>query len=583
MPTNYVSYNVVLDRLKAFADGHSMINYFSHGLLSLRDLPKELEYPCMHVVPGEINVGQGTRTFTFDIEFFDLPRTKEHEPEYQREVISDCARLAEDLIIEINNGRTLFGRDVLVEVDNTITSFIAEGAQVVTGVTISGIKITVPNDWNACDIPADWSVGGSSSGGSGSGSSRVLLKTNGTDNAVQSILDLVQGSNITILDLGDGRVRISASGSGGGGADWGSIGGDIEDQTDLQAALNGRVTDAELSTEVAARIAGDATNATAIINEATTRASADATLQSNINQVAADLSNETMARMAGDATNATDIAQVDSELDTHRADTSNPHSVTKAQIGLSNVDNTSDVNKPVSTAQAAAISLKEDSANKSTTDTESASTTKFPVWAAILSYFSASRIRTILGVSTLSGSNTGDQDLSGLQPLDSDLTAIAALTPSNDDIIQRKSGAWTNRSMAQLAADLGVATQAIRTTSTSLTLAGSSGDRFYQMTSGLSSATESVVQMSMEFAATFTGLRIRTTNTQSATGSMVWTLRVNGVDTALSITIAAGSGAGIFTSTGSVAVVAGDLVCWKARNNATVTSANLTQYSAIHT
>jgi aspartate oxidase len=51
----------------------------------------------------------------------------------------------------------------------------------------------------------------------------------------------------------------------------------------------------------------------------------------------------------------------------------------------------------------------------------------------------------------------------------------------------------------------------------------------------------------------------------------------------LSITIAAGSGAGIFTSTGSVAVVAGDLVCWKARNNATVTSVNLTQYSAIHT
>lgn len=41
-----------------------------------------------------------------------------------------------------------------------------------------------------------------------------------------------------------------------------------------------------------------------------------------------------------------------------------------------------------------------------------------------------------------------------LQPFDDDLTAIAALSPSNDDIIQRKSGAWTNRTMAQLAADL---------------------------------------------------------------------------------------------------------------------------------
>ncbi len=40
------------------------------------------------------------------------------------------------------------------------------------------------------------------------------------------------------------------------------------------------------------------------------------------------------------------------------------------------------------------------------------------------------------------------------QPLDSDLTAIAALSPANDDIAQRKSGAWTNRTMGQLATDL---------------------------------------------------------------------------------------------------------------------------------
>ncbi len=40
------------------------------------------------------------------------------------------------------------------------------------------------------------------------------------------------------------------------------------------------------------------------------------------------------------------------------------------------------------------------------------------------------------------------------QPLDSDLTAIAALAPTNDDVIQRKAGAWTNRTMAQLIADL---------------------------------------------------------------------------------------------------------------------------------
>jgi hypothetical protein len=40
------------------------------------------------------------------------------------------------------------------------------------------------------------------------------------------------------------------------------------------------------------------------------------------------------------------------------------------------------------------------------------------------------------------------------QPLSAELTAIAAITPSNDDVIQRKSGVWVNRSMAQLKTDL---------------------------------------------------------------------------------------------------------------------------------
>ena len=47
-------------------------------------------------------------------------------------------------------------------------------------------------------------------------------------------------------------------------------------------------------------------------------------------------------------------ATVQGNLDTHEADIANPHTVTKAQVGLGNVDNTSDANAPVSTAQAAA-------------------------------------------------------------------------------------------------------------------------------------------------------------------------------------------------------------------------------------
>jgi hypothetical protein len=44
----------------------------------------------------------------------------------------------------------------------------------------------------------------------------------------------------------------------------------------------------------------------------------------------------------------------------HLSDFNNPHQVTKTQVGLGNVDNTSDLNKPVSTATFTALSTKQD-------------------------------------------------------------------------------------------------------------------------------------------------------------------------------------------------------------------------------
>lgn len=57
----------------------------------------------------------------------------------------------------------------------------------------------------------------------------------------------------------------------------------------------------------------------------------------------------------------TDAAQAN--IDSHEALTNNPHGVTKTQVGLSNVDNTSDSGKPVSTAQAAAIAVVQNDVN----------------------------------------------------------------------------------------------------------------------------------------------------------------------------------------------------------------------------
>lgn len=51
----------------------------------------------------------------------------------------------------------------------------------------------------------------------------------------------------------------------------------------------------------------------------------------------------------------TDVTALETKVNNHIANKSNPHGVTKSQVGLGNASNTSDANKPVSTAQAAAI------------------------------------------------------------------------------------------------------------------------------------------------------------------------------------------------------------------------------------
>ena len=59
-------------------------------------------------------------------------------------------------------------------------------------------------------------------------------------------------------------------------------------------------------------------------------------------------------------------------LEDHTGDTDNPHEVTKAQVGLDQVDNTADADKPVSTATQAALDDKANSADLGTLATQDA-------------------------------------------------------------------------------------------------------------------------------------------------------------------------------------------------------------------
>lgn len=83
-----------------------------------------------------------------------------------------------------------------------------------------------------------------------------------------------------------------------------------------------------------------------------------------------------------------DIEAVEEGLANHIADKANPHEVTKAQVGLGNVDNTSDLNKPISTATQTALDLK---ADKSTTYTKTETDTLLGAKQDIISDLSTIR------------------------------------------------------------------------------------------------------------------------------------------------------------------------------------------------
>jgi hypothetical protein len=165
--SNIQSYNALIDRFHAFASGHFILKRFSHGQIEVSDLEKFGEYPFMHVVPSNVSYAKGTKTFSFQIVLADLPRDKEDKPEYQREVLSDLQRIAEDLVAEITNHRVLFG-DLITVQNVSLEPFLEEFQHTLTGWTIS-LDLLVPYYWDACSIPAEWNdFFESSTGGTGS-------------------------------------------------------------------------------------------------------------------------------------------------------------------------------------------------------------------------------------------------------------------------------------------------------------------------------------------------------------------------------------------------------------------------------
>ena len=125
-------------------------------------------------------------------------------------------------------------------------------------------------------------------------------------------------------------------------------------KTELTTAINKEVSDRKAADT---QVRTDLEAAVELVAE--DLRGADTTLQNNITKEVNDRKGE-ITRIEGlisdeAATRAQADTTVNAKVDSHIGNKSNPHGVTKAQVGLGNVNNTSDADKPVSTAQATAI------------------------------------------------------------------------------------------------------------------------------------------------------------------------------------------------------------------------------------
>lgn len=102
---------------------------------------------------------------------------------------------------------------------------------------------------------------------------------------------------------------------------------------------------------------GIATNATNLTLETQQREEAVSNANARINALETGLTAETTDRVAADSSMANNISSLNGRLVAHETNHNNPHQVTKAQIGLGNVNNTADLDKPISTATQQALNV----------------------------------------------------------------------------------------------------------------------------------------------------------------------------------------------------------------------------------
>ena len=306
-----ITFNNIVERFEIFAENHFFIKSFSFGSPDDVDLSKFEEFPLMHLVYTGATYDAGTKTYNLEVYILDVPNDKKGKVIPQKEAISDSEQCAEDILADIRMGGNifLFAQDYEV-VNATTTPLEEETKNVLSGVLLD-LSVAIPYEWDACNAPIDGvAPGGGEVVYARRGVLRMLTLDGSTD--VQSVRT-IKVTNGTLTDDGDGVVTLDT-----GGVET------LEALTDVTItnAANGQVIK----------------------------------YQNGIWINAAD----------GGAISLNDLTDViisqpsTGEFFRYDGDEWVNDSASKSDVGLGNVDNTSDANKPVSTATQTALDLKAD-------------------------------------------------------------------------------------------------------------------------------------------------------------------------------------------------------------------------------
>lgn len=262
----------------------------------------------------------------------------------------------------------------------------------------------------------------------------------------------------------DGTTEVNALANvlgGGGGASWGSITGTLSDQADLQAALDGKASASH--THPVADLSDASANAKSLLqaaNYAAMRALLDlepgvdfftytadgTTLELTGTQFAIKDGGVRTMQIADAVVTLAKIQDIGQNRMLGRVSSG---SGVPEQLTPSQARDVLDVEPDGSTLEISSGNMRVKDAGVTLAKMANMATASLlgrnTAGTGVPEVLSASTVRALLDLEV--GTD--------VQAYDSDLAAIAALSPSNDDILQRKSGAWTNRTVAQLAADMG--------------------------------------------------------------------------------------------------------------------------------